>query len=474
MDVRFTVSFDYAPCPTCPSFMSLHSKHKFKCCIRCGQDTTPCEDFGEAGEKLRCHTGRHSHPADECPVLAQILDLHEAMKDPATVGYKKPRLKGMTLFEVYQERWVHSFYADAPFKTIKEQVLDKYTKLGLERGPGRSIPIFIAELKSATPTEAGKFHADLQLAVKETQRKKSPFIGFNIYQFQVNYDACREQGTEWAWDEDARKRGTTSCSEHHFGLFKLGDLEMGEAAQVPVLRHSDKTRSVPIYCLSPTEHWKLRAISTEFGGSVPDTTICEAGKDKHPALHCVASRSANISVVQRQSLYACERLKGRYDCDEVPPYCKAGYLKGDWVFSVAFAHYHDQHPRFAKSLCHFGGAGLLTPIPSRPDCTADPATVGASLDRAPSPSDQPIQPGIWSLVVLMACCIGLACTAGSCWRYFKRSPLQARWAGTQRLSTGLTGGVDASGPQPISRSGTLELADWHDSLPSGGQDVASW
>jgi len=309
----------------------------------------------------------------------------------------------------------------------------------------------------------------LQLAQKEARKPETPFMGFNIMEFQVNYDACHDKDEEWETDIG------TECAERKFGIFGLGDLEMGESAQVPVLRHSERTREVPINCLFPESKPKLQAIASVLGGTVPDTKVCEAGKSQDPPLHCVADRSANLSFVRRQARFACERLRGMYDCDETPAQCTTGYVQADWLFSIAFAHYQDEHPRYAKSMCHFSGAGLLTPIPPRPDCTADVATVGASLNHAPTPADRAAeaQEAGGSIAVLMGCLLSLVCTLAGCWHYLKRGPGARNWRGGGMLNT--EAGLALDSALDNASRGTLELADWHESLPSGGQpDGESW
>ena len=56
-------------------------------------------------------------------------------------------------------------------------------------------------------------------------------------------------------------------------LSVIGDLEMGLAAQVPVMRHSeevhgqktDELRPVPIHCLYPNYRWKLKEVAHLLG-----------------------------------------------------------------------------------------------------------------------------------------------------------------------------------------------------------------
>jgi len=249
------------------------------------------------------------------------------------------------------------------------------------------------------------------------------------------------------------------CPERSHALFGLGDLQIGEDAKVPVRRRSRKSRiSVPIHCLYPLDRWKPQVIARAFGGSAPDMSVCEAGTEKHPALHCVASRLANLSTVAKWAKYACSKLIGRYDCDaETPEHCRSGYRQADWPFSIAYAHYKDEHPRFAKNLCSLQGSGILTAFPPRPDCTADPASVSSSQNNAPSPSAVHTEE---SSIMTMLTCMCLACASGFCFAYMRKLRRQRRWiwAGTDGQQPAAA--VTTTMPQPLARSGSLELADW--------------
>lgn len=454
--VRFTVTFSYSQCPTCTSFTRLESEYNLGCCVMCGNDV-PCSEYGEAGQTMRCKD-EYESSQKLCPALAQILDLHEAMKNPASVGYHRirTRLEDKTLFDVYRERWVHSFNANingVTFDTVKKQVLDKYEKFKFKQGDGDPIPIFIAEFKNGHNSEPSMFRHELSTAKALAQQSSSSFIGFNLHTFQVDYSLpCDE--SQWTM----YKQGTirqNPCPERAYGLFALGALEMGEAAKVPVLRHKVSFKDVPIHCLWAHQHWRVKAVADAFDGHVPDTRTCDAGPEKHPPKVCVASRIANASAVHRAGLYACDQLRDQYDCGETPVTCRDTYEAADWSLSIAYDHFKDLHPRFAERFCIYGGVGQLTAFPPRPDCTADPGTVSSSREHAPSPSDKPAAAG--SLVVMMCLCMSLACTAASCYTYMRKPNLR-RWAGV--APPPLTGNIVDAGSDPSDRGGTMELADW--------------
>lgn len=412
---------------------------------------------------MRCG-GLEESSGKLCPALAQILDLHEAMKDPASVGYPRvrTRLKDTTLFDVYRERWVHSFNANVPgvhFDTVKAQVLDKYEKLHLKSGDGDSIPIFIAEYKNGHNDDEFGYRQELVDAKALAEDSSNSFIGFNIHTFQVDYtQPCDD--SQWIM----YKQGSISnnpCPERAYGLFALGALEMGEAAKVPVLRHRVTYTDVAIHCLWTHQPWRVKAVADTFHGHVPDTKVCDGGPEKHPPLVCIASRRANTSSVQKQTLYACEQLKGKYECEEeTPAQCHDTYEAGDWAFSIAYDHFKDLHPRFAKHFCSYDGVGQLTAFPPRPDCAANPDSVDSSRERAPTPSDKPNVTG-GSVVVMLCLCMSLACTSASCYTYMRKPNLR-RWAGVAppMLTGNIQSHVHDPGNDPSDRAGTLELADW--------------
>jgi hypothetical protein len=226
--IRFTATVSYAPCPTCASFESLQA---LGCCVACGGDLTPCEAFGEVGQKMKCPEGVHkADGTDDCPALAQMLDLHRAMVDPSSVGYK-PLTPDFA--EQYAKRFVFSLDWFSPSDFIMPQFLDKYMQLEFNKGKSAAemVPVFFGAFHDHTANTAPLFESSLQTLTGVVQDQSNPLYGFNIYEYQVAYNkACNEtQLDEYASGTLAKN----PCPQRGFGLFELGDFKVGRTGRLP-------------------------------------------------------------------------------------------------------------------------------------------------------------------------------------------------------------------------------------------------
>lgn len=403
--VRLSVPFSYIPCPMCPGFLQL--KHE-GCCVPCGyEDQIPCADFGEAGRTMRCPKHRRRNYADDCPGIAMMVDLHEAVKNPSSVGYHS-KTSAATLFRIYTRRWAHSLDM-TDVRHFKERFLDKYERLEFNEGKSAThmFPAFISELKHPYQEEQS-FLTDLRYALGHAEDSHSPFIGVSIFEFEVDLSRdCDED----AWDRYRRHDiHTDPCPWRAFGLFTNGDLHVSETGEVPMPGSQDTVR-FPVYCLKPANDERVDAIARAFNGTSPDTGICDAGTNEGPDLYCVANRGASEDEVRDGMDRACHELHSAspsIDCRANRPNgCHDVWAKADWAFSIYSAAMgitddaDDVTCNFYSAGDEFSGgdlpplsgpsAAISSAIPPRMDCAADPNTVPVLPGRTP-PSPRPSPP----------------------------------------------------------------------------------
>mmetsp|Transcript_54823 Transcript_54823/g.96103 ORF Transcript_54823/g.96103 Transcript_54823/m.96103 type:complete len:106 (-) Transcript_54823:2-319(-) len=79
-NIRFTVTFSYGTCPTCPNILELK---QLGCCIPCfeyhEQGEPKCSSLGLVGRPssrggMKCPTPRAPYHKDDCPGLPMIMD----------------------------------------------------------------------------------------------------------------------------------------------------------------------------------------------------------------------------------------------------------------------------------------------------------------------------------------------------------------------------------------------------------------
>lgn len=168
----------------------------------------------------------------------------------------------------------------------------------------------------------------------------------------------------------------------------------------------------PVYCLKPANDERVASIAHAFGGTTPDTRICDEGANEGPDLYCIANRAVDEDAIHDGVDRACRDLESAspsIDCHaDCPSGCGDAYARADWVFSIYSAAMGITDSSDDTTCNFFGGDGEFSPgdlpplsapssaistaLPPRPDCTADPSTAGPSPTPPPRPSPTPPAP----------------------------------------------------------------------------------
>jgi hypothetical protein len=205
--------------------------------------------------------------------------------------------------------------------------------------------------------------------------------GFNVFQFQVAYNkGCNE--TLWA-EYVSGRRDASPCPERDFGLFALGDGKVGTTGLVPS-GTGQAWRRYDVFCVKPASEGKGAAVARAFGGSQPNTSLCEAGPSTRAKSYCVAnpgvSQRGNGDNLTSGLRHACQRLQDvNLNCtSDMPDVCAADpFASADWVFSNYVIYFNESiHAEDAGALCEYlGPAAVYTPFVRRPACLASAAAL---------------------------------------------------------------------------------------------------
>ncbi|CAK0905936.1 unnamed protein product, partial [Prorocentrum cordatum] len=167
------------------------------------------------------------------PGLGQMLELRDAIRDPASVGYR-PR---NDLWTNYKFRFVNSVNTANPFTDIKRLFLDDYDALFM------GTPVFIGEYHDPDVYE----RQDLQGILAIAEDESTLLSGIAFFEFQVRYD----------------KGG----SEMGFGMFGLSE-------ERKVAEFTLEFRPFTAWCLTP--------VKAEGRRSPPGTSrFLEASQDAY-------------------------------------------------------------------------------------------------------------------------------------------------------------------------------------------------
>jgi len=175
-------------------------------------------------------------------------DVATTIANPRMVQYT-PRSSQAQLEEAYRTRWAHSINVQTP--GALEYMNRHYYRF-------EPTPWFIGEY-GAGGLPQSTIEAELVNMDKVARDPTSPFMGMAIFQFQAAYF----------------KGG----SEMNFGLFRLGDRQVGETGDI-----CDKgtgCRKLPVHCLT-TERgalpeyvgWRADAVASAWGGLVDPEHMC--------------------------------------------------------------------------------------------------------------------------------------------------------------------------------------------------------
>lgn len=391
--IKLTATWSYAVCSGCPDIRRLKD---IGCCIPCTGDE--CTALGDAGKLpseggMRCTDPRKPNHEDDCPGLPMVVDLHAAVQRPESVGYtsRTPRWK-----EAFTNRWVHSLNAFVGAKVFDQQFLSKYSRLTEVLEVETMPPVFLGEFGDPHQAkDSSALREDLRQMVELVKSPDNKLFAFNFFEFQAAYwkPCSKEEEEAWEqwytlhWGEPQNAPPLPSgCAERNFGVFALGDITVGKTGKVGL--EGNEAFSIP--CIKPIFNGKPQAIAQAFGGSAPNTSICERGWEGRPAEHCVASRGADLSALGKAVHWVCSELSQKgIDCQRgKPAACRdSEYSEADWFFSL-FYEVSKAPGGDSGHLCDFGGAGVLTALPPQPECVQ----VRGAPTPGPSPSPAPTTP----------------------------------------------------------------------------------
>merc|ERR1711920_873289 len=177
-----------------------------------------------------------------------MQDIAFGCAHPDRLNYK-PRPSQAALMEAYKTRWAHAVNVQTP------GILGYMKKHYYQFEPR---PWFIGEYGAGgLPKEA--IETELSTMDEEARESTSPFMGAAIFQFQAAYF----------------KGG----SEMNFGLFRLGDREIGKTGDISDKGMGNKT--FPVFCLT-TEcgtlpeyvGWRAQAVAESWGGRIDPSKMC--------------------------------------------------------------------------------------------------------------------------------------------------------------------------------------------------------
>jgi len=179
-------------------------------------------------------------------------DMVAVIEDPKIAHYT-PRTSLGELQEAFKTRWVHCLNTQAPWSFVRDVIGADYSRFD-------PIPWFIGEY-GANGQDEEVIRSDLQ-SMQAYAEESDSFLGAAFFQFQTAH-----------W-----KGG----SEMNFGLFALGDEQLGETGEVC---EGLGCRSWPVHCLTTKLSWlpgsranRAQAVATAWGGSIDLKSLCSYGR----------------------------------------------------------------------------------------------------------------------------------------------------------------------------------------------------
>lgn len=387
--IKLTAPFSYSPGLDSPNLHKL-KEYGLECCVQChepdetygnGEPMYPqCSALsGNAGLPIeqggmKCGRRRLTNMRDECPALPMIVDFYEAILDPSSVGYTF-RTEGWR--EAIQNRFVHSFNGFIKAWIMEQQFLVKYVQLPFnkDREASEMVPVFMGEYGDKNVARDLEMSAeDLEQAMALVRDRTNPFYAFNYFEFSVSYwKQCNEDAQEawdgWVDEHWADREGYPGhCDERLHGTFGYGPIPVSRSGRVDT-GNEDEWPIFDIPCLYSVFDGKAETIAAAFGGTAPDTTLCRGGWESGAKQYCVASRSM-IWETGGGVGWVCGHLGGMdIDCmQDLPDECDDPYGRADWAFSRFFEMNKAAHTGSYADICSFGGQGIITTMPARPEC----------------------------------------------------------------------------------------------------------
>lgn len=176
-------------------------------------------------------------------------DMVAVVEDPQLTNYT-PRAPLKILQEAFRSRWIHGLNTQSPWSFVRDVISQNYDQF-------LPIPWFIGEY-GGNGQDEDLIRADLQ-SMQSKAREDDSFLGAAFFQFQTTY-----------WKGGA---------EMNFGLFGLGDDQIGETGEVCELG----CRTWPVHCLTTKLTWlpgskanRARAVATAWGGSIDHSSLCSS------------------------------------------------------------------------------------------------------------------------------------------------------------------------------------------------------
>jgi len=182
----------------------------------------------------------------EGPGVFGFQDVVAVVADPSLAGYQ-PRSSREQLQEAFRTRWVHGLNTQAQWGFVNEVISRDYARF-------EPTPWFIGEY-GANGQPKSVIRADLEGMQLAAEAAGSSFAGAVMFEFQTSY-----------W-----KGG----SEKNFGLFSLGEDEVGRTGEVCDASNL-LCRSWPVYCLDTRLGYlqgdvalRAQAVVEAWGGAMP-------------------------------------------------------------------------------------------------------------------------------------------------------------------------------------------------------------
>jgi len=175
-------------------------------------------------------------------------DIVAGVADPSIVGYT-PRTPQALIQEAFARRWAHSINVQTP--GITGYMAEHYRRF-------EPIPWFIGEY-GANGLPGDLIKAELDSMDELARDETDPFMGSAFFQFQTAYF----------------KGG----SEMNFGLFRLGEREVGQTGEICDKGHSCKR--MPVHCLTTDTdglpefvNERPSAVAAAWGGAINTSRLC--------------------------------------------------------------------------------------------------------------------------------------------------------------------------------------------------------
>jgi len=176
------------------------------------------------------------------PGVFGFQDMVAGVADPQ-IAYYTPRSTHEALEQAFRTRWTHGLNTQAPWSFVNAMVSKEYARFS-------PAPWFIGEY-GANGQPADVIQADLE-AMHKSASESSGFLGAAVFQFQTAH-----------W-----KGG----SEMNFGLFRLGDQELGSTDEICA---GSYCHTYPVHCLSTRLDWlpgtladRAQAVASAWNGTV--------------------------------------------------------------------------------------------------------------------------------------------------------------------------------------------------------------